>query len=469
VMRGYSTRGGSFSSDPLPGLRPFSANASVENSFSGNDVGFRLVWGGNRSVFGGRRLVEAKELTRPLLVMKAAAGVPVSAALKIVVTNKPRLEWQVAKASPDGFPAGLTLNGTTGVISGTPEKPGNYLLKLLAENEIGGDAVYLRLQIAPTPTKPPVISANRRHFGVVGADFRAFDSASAPESELASESPTGYSAANLAPGLKIDPVSGVISGSPDEAGIWTANITATNHLGNSTAPLEFRIERRPEMVEGMAKVRGGTFPNGSPYSGKKVSDFLIATEDVSYRDYLEVADWAVNQGYEDVGVFVTSDEQWRAPVRDRELPKADLAVWMNAKSERDKWKPVYQKDGKVVQKNRETFEELTVDATANGYRLPTEMEMAWLALNLPGYQEPGNFRPARNAPPPPVRTIVPQVPRPGNPANSRKVPAKKTPAKNKAAQPVSNTKKKSGIKKKGLKSKKIKPKSGKTKAGAKKR
>jgi autotransporter-associated beta strand protein len=58
-----------------------------------------------------------------------------------------------------------------------------------------------------------------------------------------SETPVTYSAINLAPGLSLDPATGVISGVPTAAGLFNATIVATNSAGSDSQPLALTIAK----------------------------------------------------------------------------------------------------------------------------------------------------------------------------------------------------------------------------------
>jgi uncharacterized protein (DUF1800 family) len=58
---------------------------------------------------------------------------------------------------------------------------------------------------------------------------------------VASGNPTGYSAINLPPGWTINSTTGVISGTPAEAGRWESVVTAVNAFGSGSAPLTIQV------------------------------------------------------------------------------------------------------------------------------------------------------------------------------------------------------------------------------------
>jgi len=145
----------------------------------------------------------------------------------------------VASGSPTSYSAdnlagtGLSLNATTGVISGTPVSAGTITTHLTATNA-GGTSAAVTLTISVTgsgttpPPSAPVISSAASASGTVGTAFSYHI--------VASGSPTSYSADNLAgTGLSLNATTGVISGTPVSAGTITTHLTATNAGGTSAA------------------------------------------------------------------------------------------------------------------------------------------------------------------------------------------------------------------------------------------
>lgn len=96
---------------------------------------------------------------------------------------------------------------------------------------VGGDGNDVTLTVLGG-AQPPVITSTSAS-GAFGANFSF--------AVVASNTPTGFSASGLPPGLTINPTTGVISGTPLAAGTFTATITATNGAGSSSAPLTLTI------------------------------------------------------------------------------------------------------------------------------------------------------------------------------------------------------------------------------------
>jgi hypothetical protein len=122
-----------------------------------------------------------------------------------------------------GLPAGLTLNATSGLISGTPTAVGNSTIILGATNAGGTGSANLALQVLPPP---PAITSALSANATMGDAFTY--------QITASNNATSYSASGLPAGLTLNATSGLISGTPTAEGAFTVGLMAANSGGSSS-------------------------------------------------------------------------------------------------------------------------------------------------------------------------------------------------------------------------------------------
>jgi len=123
----------------------------------------------------------------------------------------------------------------------------------------------------------------------------------------------------------------------------------------------------------MVSVQGGTLPVGSHAEGQFVSDFQIGKYEVTWGDWKLVREWAMAQGYSDLaGVGAGIGDNY--PVTN--VSWYDVVKWCNAKSEKEGKTPVYHVSGTTYRTGESNP---SVNAFANGYRLPIAPEIEWAA------------------------------------------------------------------------------------------
>lgn len=130
-----------------------------------------------------------------------------------------------------GLPEGLLLDANSGVVSGTASASGIYPVIVIATGAPGTSA---RVEFRWVVTDPSVMLDKP-------ADRATFlgDSASLQLSATTNDGTVpSYSAAGLPPGLSIDAVSGLISGTASEVGTYRVRLRAEGALG-SVAEAEF--------------------------------------------------------------------------------------------------------------------------------------------------------------------------------------------------------------------------------------
>ncbi len=152
----------------------------------------------------------------------ATVGSPFS--YQITATNTP-----TSYAAPE-LPAGLTLDMSTGAITGTPTAAaGTYSVAISATNSHGTGASSLTISLGATTAATPVITSSLSASGTAGASFSY--------QITASNSPTSFAATFLPVGLSINAATGQISGTLAIPGNLTINLVATNGGGSGTAVL----------------------------------------------------------------------------------------------------------------------------------------------------------------------------------------------------------------------------------------
>ncbi len=134
-------------------------------------------------------------------------------------------------ASP--LPAGLSIVAATGAITGTPSAVGTTAVLLGATNSSGTGSATLTITVAGAGSSPIITNNQPNAAATVGAPFGY--------TIAASGSPTSYSASGLPPGLTLDTLTGVISGTPSGAGVYIATLGANNASGTGIITLVITV------------------------------------------------------------------------------------------------------------------------------------------------------------------------------------------------------------------------------------
>lgn len=138
------------------------------------------------------------------------------------------------------FPAGLSLNSATGVISGTPTSGGNTTFVVTARGPGGSETSQVMSIDVTVPSGSPVFSADDPPDGVLGVTYDGSGytcaASGTPTWAVSPASPSWLTLTGLPPGLSINASTGVISGTPyGIPATWTFSIIATNSFGSNTA------------------------------------------------------------------------------------------------------------------------------------------------------------------------------------------------------------------------------------------
>lgn len=129
-----------------------------------------------------------------------------------------------------GLPAGLGINSTTGLISGTPSGTGSFMVTLSATNAIGTGTAPLALTVN---SPAPVITSTDRATAIYFENFSY--------QITATNAPASFGASGLPPGLSVNTATGVIFGTPTSYGTWPVTLSAHNVAGTGVLSLSLTI------------------------------------------------------------------------------------------------------------------------------------------------------------------------------------------------------------------------------------
>src|SRR6266853_3395058 len=223
--------------------------------YTGNYTATITAYGSSNTAYGSLSI--SAETLQPTVTSPTSAtateGQPFN--YQITATKNP------TSYSASGLPSGLTLDGTSGLISGTPRDFGYFYVNISATNSHGtGASTTLYLYVI---SARPVVSGDYQTVSV-GDPFSYQISAS--------KNPTSYDAIGLPPGLSIDTATGIISGAPTASGSYDVELSASNSYGPGTATLTLDVFEQAS----------DNFATRIPLKGSAIS--LLATNDGATKE-----------------------------------------------------------------------------------------------------------------------------------------------------------------------------------------
>jgi hypothetical protein len=140
--------------------------------------------------------------------------------------------------SATGLPAGLTLNASTGVISGTPTATGTSTVAVTVTDSTNPTHLTATANFSLVVVTPLSITTSSLAAGIVGTAYNA------PVAATGGTTPYTWSATGLPAGLNINTSTGAITGTPTAAGTSTVAVTVTD----STAPTPLTATKNLTLV-----------------------------------------------------------------------------------------------------------------------------------------------------------------------------------------------------------------------------
>jgi uncharacterized repeat protein (TIGR01451 family) len=215
----------------------------------------------------------------------------------VVAGGSAPLTFSVATGA---LPAGLTLNTSTGAVTGTPTATGAFTLKVTDANGIASTTCSFTINAAPSVTCPSTALST----GTVGAVFNSGAIVAA-----GGTAPLTFSVATgaLPAGLTLNTATGAVTGTPTAAGSFTLKVTDTNGASSTTCP--FTINAAPALTCPAGGLSTGTvgvvFNSGAitVTSGTAPFTFSLATGALPAGLALNAATGAVTGTPTATGVF----------------------------------------------------------------------------------------------------------------------------------------------------------------------
>jgi len=228
----------SYNAAPLPpGLSVNTVNGLISGTPQSVGSSTVVLSASNAAGVGTKNLV--------LTVTNKGAVPVITSANTATGTNGVAFRYQItASGSPTSYaaadlPPGLTVNTKSGLISGTPKRAGTNQVMLTASNRFGPGSAQMILTIQANAAVPEITNDPGVLLGRQGYQFTPFTIRAS-----GTPAPT-YGVSNLPAGLTVNPVTGVISGTPTRGGFTLATLTAANRNGTGTDPVAFIIEASP--------------------------------------------------------------------------------------------------------------------------------------------------------------------------------------------------------------------------------
>jgi putative Ig domain-containing protein len=167
----------------------------------------------------------------------ASGTVGVAFSYQITANQSPITLWGASN-----LPPGLTVNTTTGVISGTPTTAGTYNNVILSARNSSNQTGTKTVTFTINNPSPPSLNGNNNATETVGVAFSY--------QIQATNNPTSYNTSPNppAPGLTVSTTTGLISGTPTTVGNYSVTLSATNAGGTGTKGVTFKINSGPTSI-----------------------------------------------------------------------------------------------------------------------------------------------------------------------------------------------------------------------------
>ncbi len=221
-----------------------------------NARGFAAVPGQNVTIVSGTAIADFSsaplppEITSPL----AADGM-----VGVNFVYQFRTRHPQSNRSATNLPPGLRFEDALSAIVGQPTTNGTFPVALTASNSSGTATATLNITIRNRPASGPVITSATSATGRTGGRF-TFQVVTTGASSAAR-----LTATNLPDGLAVDPVTGLIFGTPTTDGSTNVTLTVTDGPAVATGGLQLTFSSDPALPI-IVSPSGASLSSGQPFN-----------------------------------------------------------------------------------------------------------------------------------------------------------------------------------------------------------
>lgn len=159
---------------------------------------------------------------------------------QVELKNEVPVQW-----SAKHLPEGLEIDEETGIVSGTPKVAGSYKPIIATQNQFGGMAKEIPIEIKNSVEKPVITTDSVLKEGKIGQAYEFKLEATVKETLAKAASESDFLKwsieGSLPEGLSLNFETGIISGTPIKAGDFKFNAVATNSVGSDQKEMSLKI------------------------------------------------------------------------------------------------------------------------------------------------------------------------------------------------------------------------------------
>ncbi|MCL2362216.1 MAG: Ig domain-containing protein [Defluviitaleaceae bacterium] len=165
---------------------------------------------------------------------------------QLTATGSMPITWFITSGN---LPTGLSLNQNTGIIHGEPVEGGSFTFTVIVTNVAGRSTPVIFTIEAGNALA--IITASPLPYGIVGIPYTplTFEAEGLEDSFIYTWSWVAQSGSSFPPGLTLNAISGVLSGTPSAIGIYNVNVTITGGGSTTTAPFVITIGAPPSLPQ----------------------------------------------------------------------------------------------------------------------------------------------------------------------------------------------------------------------------